>query len=293
MPCPFSRILEHIARIAACLLVAQTFAACSSEETPMEATEAASQVVTGSVTYRERIALTNAAIVEVELLDVSVADAPAAVISSQRVRNPGQIPVHFRLEYRAAAIDDTHRYTVQARIFEGGQLAFATDTPYPVITQGNPRVVEVVTIPVGQAVTESIAQGPQRTSEPALEGTLTTGGIVASYSAYFAAETLVSIQEDRDEGSLGKAGAEYQFKEGRLLRYVERSRRPAVASGTNPSEVELNFAFDDTGELLAATKTVDDTGTKPEEAEIDAARNRAELLRNHALALKASREHLR
>jgi hypothetical protein len=244
------------------------------------------------VTYRERVALTDAAIIEVQLLDVSVADAPAAVISLQRIRNPGQIPVHFRLEYAAASIDDTHRYTVQARIFEGDQLVFATDTAYPVITEGNPQVVEVVTIRAGEARGDSEAQTPQQETERPLEATLTTGDTTASYTAHFEGGALVSIQEDRDQGSSGKAAAEYQFKEGRLLRYIERSRR-TEGTGSKPADVELNFAFDDTGELLAATKTVNDSGAKPEMTEIDGARNRAALLRNHALALRASREHLR
>ncbi len=274
-----------------CLLVLQVLSACSSKETPPVAAEPAPKVVTGSVTYRERMALTDAAIVEVQLLDVSVADAPAAVISLQRIRNPGQVPVHFRLEYAAASIDDTHRYTVQARIFEGDQLTFATDTAYPVITEGNPQIVEIVTIPVG-GVADSGVQAPRRDDEPPVEATLTTGDTTASYTAHFEGGALVSIQEDRDHGITGKAAAEYQFKEGRLLRYIERSRR-TDGTGSKPADVELNFAFDDTGELLAATKTVNDSGAKPEMTEIDGARNRAALLRNHALALRASREHLR
>lgn len=288
-----SRALEHIVRVIAYLLFVALFSACSGKETPPEATGPAPQVVTGSVTYRERVALTDAAIVEVQLLDVSVADAPAAVISLQRIRNPGQVPVHFRLEYAAASIDDTHRYTVQARIFEGDQLRFATDTAYPVITEGNPRVVEIVVIPTGEAAADSGEQAPQREAEPALEATLTTGDTTANYTAHFEGGALVSIQEDRDQGVSGKAAAEYQFKDGRLLRYIERSRRTEGGGAATPAEVELNFAFDDTGELLAATKTINDSGAKPEMTEIDGARNRASLLRNHALALRASREHLR
>src|SRR5258708_34753519 len=42
-------------------------------------------VVTGTVTYRQRIALPRQAVVQVQLLDVSKADAPAIVIAEQTI----------------------------------------------------------------------------------------------------------------------------------------------------------------------------------------------------------------
>ena len=55
--------------------------------------------VEGSVTYRERLALTPGATLIVELRDVSYADAPAPLIASRTIANPGQVPIEFRLEY--------------------------------------------------------------------------------------------------------------------------------------------------------------------------------------------------
>lgn len=279
---------EHIVGLPLFLLAALVLGACSRSEEPAPA-ETAPEAVTGSISYRERIALTDAAIVEVDLADVSIDDGPAKVVSTQRIRSPGQVPVHFKLEYPAARIDPTHRYTIQARIREGDRLVFATDTAYPVITEGNPRIVEVLVVPIGSAAAQGAEGGRSSpAAEPAIEGTLATGDVTAKYSAQFAGGHLVSIQEDRDLGSLGKAGAEYQFKEGRLLRYIELGTRATPGS---QQQIELDLAFDDTGEILAARKSVNDTASKPDLADIDAARNRAELLRSHALALKASREH--
>lgn len=244
--------------------------------------------VAGTLTYSELTTLSDEAVVEVELADVSVADGPAEIVSSQRIRKPGPFPVHFKLDYPPGRIDPTHRYTVQARIREGEQLAFATDAAYPVITAGNPKTLQVAVVAIGSGESVDAVAANGGPAERPLEGTLVSGGTTSKYSASFRNNSLVSIQEDRDAGSLGKAGAEYQFKEGRLLRYIELGTRQAA---TGNEQVEFDFAFDDTGELLAARKTLNNTAMKPDEGDIRAARNRADLLRNHALALKASREH--
>lgn len=280
-----SGLVEHIVRLAGIALLVLALAACSQREDAAQAT--VTEAVAGTISYSGSAVLAETAIVEAELVDVSAVDGPSEVISLQRLRNPGPFPVHFRLEYPPGRIDPTHRYTVQVRILQGEQVVFATDTPYPVITQGNPRVVDIGVIAIGSAG-ETV---PVAASEPAVEGTVATEGMTATYAAQFEDGKLVSIQEDRDAGLGGKASAEYQFKEGRLLRYLELSRGRGSSGSTAMSNIELNLVFDDTGELLAATKTIDNTGVKPDLAEIDGARNRAELLRNHALAAKASRDH--
>jgi putative lipoprotein len=285
---PITRALEHIAGLAGAFVAVAILSACSGKESAAPA-EAELVAVAGTLTYGELTTLSDDAVVEVELADVSVADGPAEIVSSQRIRRPGQFPVHFKLDFPPERIDPTHRYTVQARIREGDRLAFATDSAYPVITAGNPMTVEVVVIAVGSAETadESVAAESAPAERP-LEGTLVSSGVTSRYSATFRNGSLVSIQEDRDAGGLGNAGAEYRFKEGRLLRYIELGTRNEAAG---KQQIEFDFAFDDTGEMLAARKTVNDTAMKPEDADIHAARNRADLLRNHALALKASREH--
>lgn len=104
--------------------------------------------VTGTVTYRQRIALTPSAIVEVKLLDVSRADAPAVTIAEQTIRPEGrQVPIEFELRYDPRRINPRHRYTVQARILEDGRLRFISTQAYPVITGGNSNTVEVIVNP--------------------------------------------------------------------------------------------------------------------------------------------------
>jgi putative lipoprotein len=102
--------------------------------------------VTGTVTYRERIALTPEALVEVQLLDVSVADASAKLIAEQTIRPQHQVPIPFELIYDPAEIDERFTYVVRATIRERGRLMFTTDRSYRVLTRGSPKHVDLVLV---------------------------------------------------------------------------------------------------------------------------------------------------
>ena len=99
--------------------------------------------VTGAVMYLQRIALSPEAVMEVKLVDVSRADAPAETLAEQRITSPGQVPVKFEISYDPSKIDPRHTYAVQARITEGGRLRFISTRSYPVITRGNPNTIEI------------------------------------------------------------------------------------------------------------------------------------------------------
>lgn len=102
--------------------------------------------VTGVLTYLERMALPEDVRALVRLLDITVADAPAIVIDTQTIQNPGQIPIAFSLRYQPSTIIDTRTYSVEGRINDSsGNLMFISTQPYPVITQGRPTIgIEVV-----------------------------------------------------------------------------------------------------------------------------------------------------
>ena len=103
--------------------------------------------VTGTVTYRERLALSPEAKLVVELRDVSYADASAPLIARQTISGPGQVPISFRLEYNRDDIDARNTYGISARIIEAdGRLAFTNDTAYDVITGGNPSRVDMLLV---------------------------------------------------------------------------------------------------------------------------------------------------
>ncbi len=113
---------------------------------------AAGAAVTGTVTYRQRIALPEDAVVTVQIQDTSRADAPAEVIGEQIIETNGrQVPIPYSVNYNPNAIVENHTYTMSARITDGqGKLLFINDTSIPVITRGNPATdLEIVVVPVG------------------------------------------------------------------------------------------------------------------------------------------------
>ena len=89
-------------------IVLSTLVACGSERSPSDATvevpsgRSPNASVSGSVTYRERLALSPGAKLVVELRDVSYQDAAAPLIARQTISDPGQVPIKFKVEYTPA-----------------------------------------------------------------------------------------------------------------------------------------------------------------------------------------------
>jgi putative lipoprotein len=95
-------------------------------------------VIAGNITAQEAVTLPENAIVTVTLEDVSLADAPAEVISEQTFVADGiQIPFDFELNFDENKIQANHQYSVRARVEVDGKLKFTTDKIYSVITDEN------------------------------------------------------------------------------------------------------------------------------------------------------------
>jgi putative lipoprotein len=150
--------------LAACTLAVLGGCGSGSGGAPAAAPQA---VLTGVVTYRERIALPSNARVEVRLEDVSQAGAPADEVAAQTIASNGkQVPIPFALHYSPQNIDATHRYAVRASITSSdGDLMFTTATQYAVITGGAPDSnVEIVVQRPG-AARAAAADAPRAAAE--------------------------------------------------------------------------------------------------------------------------------
>jgi putative lipoprotein len=106
--------------------------------------------VTGSVTYRERIALPPGYVLRVELLDVSRQDVAAERIAVVEGRPRRQVPIRYALSYDPRRIVPSHTYSVSARILVDGRLVFISDRINAVITRGRPNVADIVLRSVGR-----------------------------------------------------------------------------------------------------------------------------------------------
>jgi putative lipoprotein len=103
---------------------------------PATSALAAGRALRGSVSYRERIALPPEAILEVRLVDVSLADAPARSLGVTRVKTRHQMPIPYRLRYDEAKIRRGHSYALEARITVQGKLWFITTTRHAALADG-------------------------------------------------------------------------------------------------------------------------------------------------------------
>lgn len=90
--------------------------------------------ISGSVSYRQRIALPPDAILTIKIQDTSRADAKALTLAEQTIELAGQqVPIAFNLVVDRDLIGKKRaRITLAARIEQHGKLLFINDKSYPV-----------------------------------------------------------------------------------------------------------------------------------------------------------------
>jgi uncharacterized lipoprotein YbaY len=108
-------------------------------------TQPAKTSVIGTVSYRERMALPNNAVVKVQIADVSKADAPGDVLAETTIETKGsQVPIPFEIPYEQGRVQEKASYSISARILVDGNLMFTTTSHFAVITRGNPMMANLV-----------------------------------------------------------------------------------------------------------------------------------------------------
>jgi len=132
-------------RSSGVLILTWLLAACSAKTVLYDDRDANPPAVTGSISYRQRIALPPDAVIKVRLVDASREDAASNGISELTIYTNGrQVPFEFEIDYRPAQIDERHTYVLEAGIEVNGRLRFITDPRYPVLTQGAPAHVDML-----------------------------------------------------------------------------------------------------------------------------------------------------
>ena len=131
------------------------------------------------------------------------------------------------------------------------------------------------------ADTHATPSEPTTSSLPPADANITraklnASGVAAEYAAHFEAEKLVSIDEERQSQPGSTLTGQYTYQGARLLRYQG-------AKVTHPAQLDLQF------DLQGALQS--GQGVDVSDEEIAAIRDRAQLLRSHALAQRASRGH--
>lgn len=147
--------------------------------------------VSGTITYRERIALPSGAVIGVKLLDISRQDVAAIEIASQTIITNGeQVPIDFALSYDPNIIQERQTYVVRAEIYLDEQLFFTTTQIYPVLTKGNGNEVNLV-------LNKVMSEQNQLTGSQWLLEDLTGKGVVDNV------QTTIEFGEDNRIGGNG------------------------------------------------------------------------------------------
>ncbi|HKP15662.1 MAG TPA: META domain-containing protein [Gemmatimonadaceae bacterium] len=121
------------------------------------AREPAAGQISGTATYRERLALPTDAVFDATLEEVSRAGTAGTVLGRARIQRPRSRPIRFEIPFDADRIEPARSYVVRARILVGGRPFLTSERSYPVLTRGNGRQVALVLRSAESDLTESSA----------------------------------------------------------------------------------------------------------------------------------------
>lgn len=129
-------------RRTALFLAAAMVAGCATSPAPPPIRTGS---LTGTVTYRERLALPPGAQVTVIVWD-AFAQLPEAKVGETTFQAATQVPLPFEVFFDPAAIQADHTYAARASIKVDGKVLFESAAPVPVITQGMPTTGVVILV---------------------------------------------------------------------------------------------------------------------------------------------------
>ncbi len=209
--------------------------------------DAAADVVSGTVTYRESVALPPDAAIYLELAEVSVANTAARLIGAQTLPTLGrQVPIPFRIYYATSEVNPRFTYNVRATIIVEGMRRFTTDVRYLVITEGRPRTVEITVVPVAESTSPAAPPRGGRAPAPTIDVPATYAGVVGCRDCAASRLTLTLrsdgiffLREVRPGGAGDLAKTRRDLGRWRV---ADRGRSLVLSSGT---ETSRRFAIRD------------------------------------------------
>jgi putative lipoprotein len=100
--------------------------------------------VTGRAIYTLNVTLPADAIVKFQLVTMTVSGEVLGVVGEQLVPNVRRPPIEFHLPYRPSEIRSRDYYGVTCEIRTGDRVVFRSARPFPVLTHGAGKHVEVL-----------------------------------------------------------------------------------------------------------------------------------------------------
>ena len=125
--------MKSIVTVAWVLMAGLMVSGCASDSGRKQDSR---PMLSGTINYRARIALSPTAVLTVRLLDITRKDVPAIVLAEKSISNPGNPPISFALPYPFGGFAPNRNYVIDARIEVDGRLRFYSMRQY-LVTSDN------------------------------------------------------------------------------------------------------------------------------------------------------------
>lgn len=155
--------------------------------------------LSGEVTYRERIALPDTAVLSIELIDLALPDRPRLSVSAPT--GAGQVPLAFTLTFEDSMILPQHAYALNAEI-HAGDVHFRNAEPFNVTPLAQTEPVVIVTNLVAQTEQPSIKPVAEPEALPLL-GITWAATVIGETPVPPGVETTLLIEADMRAGGVG------------------------------------------------------------------------------------------
>jgi putative lipoprotein len=245
----------------------------SSSKAPTTPTTPAAPVisnVSGSVTYRQKIALSNFARLELQLVDVSQG---TSIIAQKVIAPAGQVPIRFDLPFDPARIGPKNFYVIQA-VISDGERRYVAALQYPVLTHGSPSKVDIIVNPettAGEKLKSEFSKLETRIGGmKRVTGERLTDDYNVGWDGFFDGAELRFVRQITDRGEKGRSNVRYAYLKGQPWIVV---REEFPENSTRPSNI-MRVGWAENGELVLREETGGDAEVTSEEAKalMDAAK---------------------
>jgi putative lipoprotein len=209
---------------------------------------AAKIALTGDVTYRERIALPDGAVLRLQLVDLTIPTAPPRIDVAAPI-GAGQVPLSFTLNVDDTLFAATSTYGMIAAITVEGVLLFRNFDPYPIDAAAASGQIHIVTALVQNDTASSSSMPSDQVPQLDLLNSIWTAVEIDGAAVLPRTHPTLSIAADFRAG--GSAGCNSWFAEARIV--DDTLRFGSLTSTQKGCTQSVNLQEDSFKRALAAT----------------------------------------